>query len=72
LNVQTNPPSASLVITVPVNVQSDPPVGATRTELNATVTPETTLNPDPVSVYVAPTRPWVGFTLIVGVVTENA
>jgi hypothetical protein len=39
--------------------------------LNETVAPEVTLNPDPVTVYVAPTGPWLGLSAIAGTVTVN-
>jgi len=69
--VQTKPPVASVVIVVPAWLQSDPPVGVWSTELNETVAPDDTLNPDPVTVYVAPMGPCAGFTEIVGVVTRK-
>jgi hypothetical protein len=39
--------------------------------LNATVADDDTVNPLPVTVYVAPTGPWLGDTVIAGVVTVN-
>jgi hypothetical protein len=50
VNAQTKPPELSEVIALAVEVQSEPPVGVWATELNQTVTPDETLNPEPVTV----------------------
>jgi hypothetical protein len=60
-----------VVIALPVKAQSEPPVGVWSTPLNVIDAPEDTVNPDPVTVYVAPTGPWVGLAIIAGVVTLN-
>ncbi|MGP8108691.1 MAG: hypothetical protein ACLQL8_06310 [Thermoplasmata archaeon] len=72
MNVQAKPPVVSVVMIAPANVPSEHPPGDWRTELNKTVACEDTLNPDPVTTYVAPTGPWAGLTTTVGVVTRNA
>ncbi len=69
--MQTKPPVASVVITPPETVPSEHATGVWRTELNTTFATDNTLNPDPVTVYVAPTGPCVGLTAIVGVVIVN-
>jgi hypothetical protein len=69
--VQAKPPVASVVITVPESVPSEHALGVWRTELNTTFATDITLNPDPVTVYVAPTGPCAGLTVIVGVVIVN-
>ncbi len=69
--MQTKPPVPSVVIAVPTKLQSDPPVGVSGVPPKETVAPDNTLNPDPVTVYVAPIGPWPGATVIVGVVTVN-
>ncbi len=56
-NVQTNPPVASVVIAVPTYVPSEHPLGVWNTPLKETAAPDETLNPEPVTVYVAPTGP---------------
>jgi hypothetical protein len=71
VNVQTKPPVASVVIAVPTKLQSDPPVGVSAVPPKETVAPDCTLNPEPVTVYEFPTRPWAGLTEIVGIVTVN-
>jgi hypothetical protein len=71
VNVQTKPPVASVVIAVPTKLQSDPPVGVSGVPPKETVAPDNTLNPDPVTVYVAPIGPCPGVTVIAGVVTVN-
>jgi len=71
VNVHTKPPVASVVIAVPTKLQSDPPVGVSGVPPKETVAPDNTLNPDPVTVYVAPIGPCPGVTVIAGVVTVN-
>jgi hypothetical protein len=71
LNVHTNPPVEFVVIVVPLAVPAVHPVGVWRTPLNATVADDDTVNPLPVTVYVAPTGPWVGESVIAGAVTVN-
>ncbi|MGA7649515.1 MAG: hypothetical protein ACLPP2_02655 [Thermoplasmata archaeon] len=70
--MQTKPPVVLVVMTVPANVPYEHPTGVWRTELNKTEASDRTLNPDPVTVYGAPTGPCVGLTAIVGPVTRNA
>jgi len=69
--VQTKPPVASVVMIPPENVPSEHALGVWRTELNRTIAADDTLNPDPVTVYAAPTGPCVGVIVIVGVVIVN-
>jgi len=71
VNVQTKPPTASVVIIVPENVPSEHATGVWRTELSRTIAFDDTLNPDPATMYVAPTGPCVGLTVIAGIVTGN-
>jgi hypothetical protein len=71
MNVQTNPPVPSVVIVVPMIIPSVHPFGVWRAPAKETVTPDETLNPDPVTVYVAPSGPWLGVTTIAGMVTVN-
>ncbi|MFZ0942923.1 MAG: hypothetical protein WAN54_03395 [Syntrophobacteraceae bacterium] len=71
VNVQTKPPNESVVIVGPTKSQSDPPVGVSNDESNVSVAPDCRLNPEPVTVYEVPTRPWAGLTEIVGIVTVN-
>ncbi|MGA3022187.1 MAG: hypothetical protein ABSE66_05200 [Thermoplasmata archaeon] len=71
MNVQTKPPTASVVIIVPENVPSEHATGVWRTELSRTIAFDDTLNPDPVTMYVAPTGPCVGTSVTIGAVTVN-
>jgi hypothetical protein len=71
LNVHVNPPVAFVVIVVPLAVPAVHPAALCNTPLKATVTDDDAVNPLPVTVYVAPTGPWFGDTVIVGVVTVN-
>jgi hypothetical protein len=71
VNVHTNPPVEFVVIVVPLAVPAVHPVGVWRTPLNPTVADDDTVNPLPVTVYVAPTGPWAGDTVIPGTVTVN-
>ena len=71
LNVHVNAPLALVVIVVPLNDPTVHPVGPWRTPLNVTVTDDDTVNPLPVTVYVAPTGPWFGDTVMAGVVIVN-
>jgi hypothetical protein len=70
-NVQTKSPVASVVMVDPENVPSEHEVGVWRTELNRRLAVDDTLNPDPVTTYAAPIGPWVGVTVIAGVVIVN-
>ena len=70
-NVHANPPVEFVVIVVPLYVPAVHPVGVWRTPLNATVADDDTVNPLPVTVYVAPFGPWSGDSAIVGTVTVN-
>ncbi|HEY1198172.1 MAG TPA: hypothetical protein VGG32_05550 [Thermoplasmata archaeon] len=69
--MQAKPPVASVVITAPESVPSEHAPGVWRTELNTTFTTDISLNPDPVTVYVAPTGPCAGLTVIAGDVIVN-
>jgi hypothetical protein len=71
LNVHVNAPVGLVVIVVPLAVPTVHPVGICSPPLNATVAGEDTVNPLPVTVYVAPTGPWPGESVIAGVVTVN-
>jgi hypothetical protein len=71
VNVQTKPPVPSVVIVVSENAPSVHTIGIWRDESKVIVAPDETLNPDPVTVNVAPAGPWLGVTRIVGVVTVN-
>ncbi len=65
--MQTKLPKLSVVIVVPTALQSEPPVGVCHSELNERVASDDGVNPDPVTVYDAPIGPWVGLTVMVGV-----
>jgi hypothetical protein len=65
-NVQENPPLASVVIFVAVELQSVPPVAVSPMLANVTLAVALTLNPEPLTVYVAPTGPCAGATEIAG------
>ncbi len=64
-------PVASVVTTGPTNVPSEHETGVWRAELNKMFATDDTLKPVPVTVYVAPTGPWAGAIVIVGVVIVN-
>jgi hypothetical protein len=71
--VHTNPPEAVVVIAVPVKIHGPPdtPIGVWSAPPKMTSAPDDTLNPVPVTVYVAPTEPCEGFTVIAGLNTQK-
>ena len=71
LNVQTNPPVASVVITVPVNVPSEQPLGVWSVRLKAIVAPDDAVNMNPVTVTCVFTGPETGVIVRLGTVTVN-
>ncbi|MGC2289149.1 MAG: hypothetical protein WA688_04755 [Thermoplasmata archaeon] len=69
MNAQLKSPDPSVVIVVPLKVPSEQPVGGMSPPLKETVAPDDRLYPEPVTVYVAPTGPCPGVTVIAGAVT---
>ncbi len=71
LNVQTNPPVASVVITVPVNVPSEHPLGVWTVRLKVIVAPDDAVNMNPVTVTWVFTGPETGVIVRLGTITVN-
>ncbi len=71
--MQVNPPELSVVIVVPLDRQSEPPIGARFVPPKATVAPALAVNSAPVNENVAPIGPSAGKgAVIVGLdVTVN-
>jgi hypothetical protein len=71
VNEQENAPEEVVVIVGPLDEPSEHVVGDTSTPSKATVAPELTVNPEPVTVKELPTGPWSGVTVMATVVTVN-
>jgi len=61
----------SVVIVSPRNEPSEQLLGPMDAPLNVIVAPESSLNPEPWMLNVAPAGPWAGFSEMPGVVTWN-
>jgi hypothetical protein len=70
-NEHTNSPIVFVVMVRPLALPCVQAYGYWKAPAKETVAPGEALNPEPPTVYVAPTGPWLGLSAIVGIFTVN-